>query len=131
VDDLLITILSFWSASGVLVAVTSSATWVARRLGHSRLRFAIGRPATVGGGWPGQDRVRIRDLRIPLGGYVKLLDERRGPVPVEERRGHFTSQPHWKRIALRGGARVSTSFCHRRRNWILLLAGILLKAVIG
>ncbi len=35
---------------------------------------------------------------IPLGGYVKLLDEREGPVAPADLPRSFTRQPPWQRI---------------------------------
>jgi regulator of sigma E protease len=37
---------------------------------------------------------------IPLGGYVKMLDEREGPVATEELHRSFTRRPPWQRIAV-------------------------------
>ncbi len=35
---------------------------------------------------------------MPLGGYVKLLDEREGPVPPADLPRSFTRRPPWQRI---------------------------------
>src|SRR5262249_29961950 len=37
---------------------------------------------------------------LPLGGYVKMLDEREGPVPTAELSRSFTRRPPWQRIAV-------------------------------
>ena len=37
---------------------------------------------------------------IPLGGYVKMLDEREGPVAAVERHRAFNQRPVWQRIAV-------------------------------
>src|ERR1700757_4139120 len=79
--------------------------WVARRLGFKVLRFSVGfgRPliSRVGGA----DRTEYVVAAIPLGGYVKLLDEREhdertGPLPPEELARSFTRKPPWQRIVV-------------------------------
>jgi regulator of sigma E protease len=73
--------------------------WVARRLGFRVLRFSVGfgRPL-----WKrvGRDGTEYVFAAIPLGGYVKLLDEREGPVASAELDRAFTRRPHWQRIAV-------------------------------
>ena len=71
--------------------------WVARRLGFKVLRFS------VGFGKPlferqGADGTVYAIAMLPLGGYVKLLDEREGPVPPAELSRSFTRKPPWQRI---------------------------------
>ena len=74
--DLLHTLLSFLVALGVLITVHEFGHfWVARRLGVKVLRFSIGfgRPLWRRVGGDGTEYVLAG---IPLGGYVKMLDER-------------------------------------------------------
>ena len=95
-------ILAFIVAIGVLVSVHEFGHyWVARRLGFKVLRFSVGfgRPlATFTGRDP--DRVEYVIAAIPLGGYVRLLDEREGPVPTEELPRAFNRRPPLARIAV-------------------------------
>jgi len=98
----LIAAAAFIVAIGVLVAVHEFGHyWVARRLGIKVLRFSIGfgKPLwrRVGND---PDQVEYVVAAIPLGGYVKLLDEREGNVPPAELPRAFTRQPVWKRIAV-------------------------------
>jgi regulator of sigma E protease len=72
---------------------------VARWLGVKVLRFSLGFGPVL---W---SRQRGRGIEfclsaIPLGGYVKMLDEREGEVAPEERSQAFNVQPVWKRIAI-------------------------------
>jgi regulator of sigma E protease len=94
-----------WHALWFIVAVSLLVTvhefghyWVARRLGFKVLRFSVGfgRPllSRVGGA----DQTEYVVAAIPLGGYVKLLDEREGPVPTEDLARSFTRKPPWQRI---------------------------------
>jgi regulator of sigma E protease len=93
----------FWFivAVGLLVTVHEFGHyWVARRLGFKVLRFSVGfgRPLFKWVG--GADRVEYVIAAIPLGGYVKMLDEREGPVATAELARSFTRRPPWQRIAV-------------------------------
>jgi regulator of sigma E protease len=73
--------------------------WVARRCGVRVLRFSVGfgRPL-----WSrrGKDGTEYVIAAIPLGGYVKMLDEREAPVPAEHASQSFNRQSVWRRIAI-------------------------------
>ena len=96
---MLSTILAFAVAIGVLVTFHEFGHyWVARRCGVKVLRFSIGfgRPLFS---------VRWRGTEwsispIPLGGYVKMLDEREMDVPAHERHLAFNAQPVSRRMAI-------------------------------
>src|ERR671912_2067374 len=72
--------------------------WVARRNGVKVLRFSVGFGKAL---WSrrGKDGTEYVIAAIPLGGYVKMLDEREGDVPPAEAAFAFNRQPVWKRIA--------------------------------
>ena len=72
--------------------------WVARRLGFKVLRFSIGFGKPLVRKVIGADRTEIVLAPIPMGGYVKMLDEREGPVPPEDLARSFTRRPPWQRI---------------------------------
>ncbi len=107
--------------------------WVARRLGFKVLRFSVGfgRPL-LKRVW-GADRTEYVLAAIPLGGYVKLLDEREGNVPPAELHRSFTRKPVWQRIlVLLAGPAFNIAFA------ILLLWGMFwasgiteVRAVVG
>ncbi len=92
--------LAFIVAIGILVAVHEYGHfWVARRLGIRVLRFSIGFGKPI---WRrmGRDDVEYVISALPLGGYVKLLDEREGPVPADQVAQAFNRQSPWRRIAV-------------------------------
>ncbi len=99
-ETLPFTLFSFLVALAILIAVHEFGHfWVARRLGVRILRFSIGF------GWPllqwrGRQGTEYVVAAIPLGGYVKMLDEREGPVKLEEAPFAFNRQPLWKRSAI-------------------------------
>jgi regulator of sigma E protease len=97
--------LSFaWYLLWFIVAVSLLVTvheyghfWVARRLGFKVLRFSVGfgKPLIER---KGADGTVYAIAMLPLGGYVKLLDEREGPVATAELPRSFTRKPPWQRI---------------------------------
>jgi regulator of sigma E protease len=74
--------------------------WVARKLGFKVLRFSVGFGRPLFKKVAGADRTEYVIAAIPLGGYVKLLDEREGPVPPEDLARSFTRKPPWQRIVV-------------------------------
>ena len=98
--------------------------WVARRLGFRVLRFSVGfgRPLWKHTGADGAEFVLAA---VPLGGYVKLLDEREGEVAAAELPRAFTRRPHWQRIlVLLAGPAFNIVFA------VLVLAGIFVASGI-
>ena len=73
--------------------------WVARRCGVRVLRFSVGfgRPLWLRRGRDGTEYVIAA---IPLGGYVKMLDEREGDVAPAEADQAFNRQSVFRRIAI-------------------------------
>jgi regulator of sigma E protease len=86
----------FIVAIGVLVTFHEFGHyWVARKLGVKVLRFSVGfgRPLLTWRKKNDVDQVEYAIAAIPLGGYVKMLDEREGNVPEEELGRAFNRQP--------------------------------------
>lgn len=113
-------------AISVLVAVHEFGHyWVARRLGFKVLRFSIGfgRPLLR---WRGRDadHVEYWVSAIPLGGYVKMLDEREAPVPEAEAHRAFNRRPISHRIAvLLAGPGFNFLFAIVA-YWLLFVSGV-------
>ncbi len=92
---------AFIVAIGILVTFHEFGHfWVARKLGIRVLRFSVGFGRPLWKRVAGADRVEYVIAAIPLGGYVKMLDEREGPVPEAERARAFNRQAVWKRMAV-------------------------------
>jgi len=99
--DFLTSIPAFIVAIGVLVAVHEFGHfWVARKLGIRVLRFSIGFGRALWKRVSAKDQVEYVIAAIPLGGYVKLLDEREGNVEPADAPYAFNRQPVWKRVAV-------------------------------
>jgi regulator of sigma E protease len=114
-------LLWFVVAVGLLVTVHEFGHfWVARRLGFKVLRFSIGFGRPLFTHVAGADRVEYVVAMIPLGGYVKMLDEREGPVAPADLPRSFTRRPPWQRIlVLLAGPSFNIAFA------VLLLWGML------
>jgi regulator of sigma E protease len=100
-SSFLTSVLAFVFAIGVLIAFHEFGHyWVARRCGVKVLRYSIGfgKPLWMRRG--GEDQTEYVVAAIPLGGYVKMLDEREAEVPREELHRAFNRQPVGKRIAI-------------------------------
>jgi regulator of sigma E protease len=94
-----------WTIAGFIVAVSLLVTvheyghyWVARRLGFKVLRFSVGFGPALWSRTAGADRTEYVFAALPFGGYVKLLDEREGPVPPADLDRSFTRKAPWQRI---------------------------------
>jgi regulator of sigma E protease len=94
-----------WEFLWFIVAVSVLVTvhefghfWVARRLGFKVLRFSVGFGKPLWMRVAGPDRIEYVVASIPLGGYVRFLDEREGPVPAADLPRSFTRRPPWQRI---------------------------------
>jgi regulator of sigma E protease len=131
--EVLIAIAAFVVAIGVLVAVHEFGHyWVARRLGIKVLRFSIGFGKPLWQRVGGKDAVEYVVAAIPLGGYVKLLDEREGNVAPEDLPRAFNRQPVWKRIAVLLAGPLFNLIFAVFLYWILFTAGVpALRPIIG
>jgi regulator of sigma E protease len=117
-------VLSFVVALGVLVTVHEFGHfWVARRLGVKVLRFSIGFGTPIWVRRFGADRTELVIAALPLGGYVKMLDEREGEVSTAELPRAFNRQPVLRRMAI---VLAGPLF-----NFLLAIAAYWLVFVIG
>lgn len=131
--EILISIVTFIVAIGVLVAVHEFGHfWVARRLGIRVLRFSIGFGKPLYRRVLGADQVEFVIAAVPLGGYVKLLDEREGNVAERDLPRAFNRQPVWKRIATLLAGPIFNLIFAIALYWVLFVAGVpAIKPVVG
>lgn len=130
--QLLITITAFVVAISVLVAVHEFGHfWVARKLGFKVLKFSIGfgRPLWV---YKGRDDMEFMISAIPLGGYVKMLDEREGPVAPEDLHRAYNRKSVASRLAVLSAGPAFNFLFAVVAYWVLFVIGISgLKPVVG
>jgi len=120
-----ISILAFIVAISVLVAVHEFGHfWVAKRLGFKVLRFSIGFGKPLWMRTAGPDRTEYAIAAIPLGGYVKLLDEREGPVAAAELDRSFTRRPVWQRLLVLCAGPAFNFLFAVFAYWVLFMWGV-------
>lgn len=99
--DILQSILAFLVTLGVLITFHEFGHyWVARRCDVKILCFSIGFGRTIYKKTFGKDKTEFVIAALPLGGYVKMLDEREGDVKEEELPRSFNYKPLWQRFAI-------------------------------
>ncbi|MHB8919543.1 MAG: RIP metalloprotease RseP [Halothiobacillus sp.] len=98
---ILMSLLGFLITIAVLVAFHEFGHfWVARKLGVKVLTYSLGFGKAIWSTRRGPDAIEYRIAMLPLGGYVKMLDEREGPVDPAEQHRAFNNQPVWKRFLI-------------------------------
>src|SRR3954447_23995480 len=99
--SLLYTVVAFIVALGVLIVVHEYGHYLAARLCRVKvLRFSVGFGRPLGLWRRGADGTEWVIAAVPFGGYVKMLDEREGPVAPHEVDRAFNRQSVWKRFAI-------------------------------
>lgn len=130
--SIVLAILAFVVAIGVLVAVHEYGHfWVARRSGVKVLRFSIGfgRPLWH---WRGKGQTEYSLGMLPLGGYVKMLDEREGKVAEEDLPQAFNRQRLSVRSAVVAAGPVANILFAIAAYWLAFVLGISgIKPIIG
>lgn len=111
-------------ALGVLVTIHEFGHfWVARRCGVKVMRFSIGF------GTPLFRRTDARGTEfvlsaLPLGGYVKMADEREGEVAEEDLPHAFNRKSVWQRIAIVSAGPLANFFLAIVAYWFVFIAGV-------
>ena len=126
-------VLAFIVAISVLVAVHEFGHfWVARRLGVKVLRFSIGFGKPVWLRQFGKDRTEFAIAALPLGGYVKMLDEREAPVSPQDAARAFNRQSLATRSAVILAGPLFNFVFAIAAYWLMFVSGVPgLKPVLG
>ncbi|QOQ70069.1 sigma E protease regulator RseP [Photobacterium damselae] len=123
---------AFLLALGILIAVHEFGHfWVARRCGVYVERFSIGFGKAI---WQrkGKDGTEYTLAMIPLGGYVKMLDERVEAVPEHQRHMAFNNKKLWQRSAIVAAGPFANFVFAVFAYWVVYLIGVpAVKPVIG
>jgi len=121
---ILINVAAFLVAILVLVTIHEFGHfWVARKLGIKVVRFSIGfGKALYTWRRPGDDTEYVI-AALPLGGYVKMVDEREDDVAPEDLPYAFNNQPLWKRSLVVAAGPVANFLLAILLYWGLLMAG--------
>ncbi|HEX5129390.1 MAG TPA: RIP metalloprotease RseP [Usitatibacter sp.] len=129
----IVTVLSFLVTVGVLVVIHELGHYAAARfVGVKILRFSVGFGRTLWVRRLGRDQTEWAIAAIPLGGFVKMLDEREGDVPVRERDRAFNRQAVWARIFIVLAGPAANFMLALVVYWALFIAGLPgVKPVLG
>lgn len=123
--SLLHTIAAFVLALGALVVVHEYGHYlVARICGVKVLRFSIGFGLPLWKRRFGRDQTEWVVAAVPLGGYVKMLDEREGEVAPEELGRAFNRQSVWRRYAVVMAGPLANFLFAILLYWLLFMHGV-------
>ncbi|WP_312241335.1 sigma E protease regulator RseP [Pantoea sp.] len=130
--NILWSFVAFIVALGVLITVHEFGHfWVARRCGVRVERFSIGFGKAL---WRRRDRQGTEYViaLIPLGGYVKMLDERVESVPAELRHQAFNNKAIWQRTAIIAAGPIANFIFAVFAYWAVFIHGVPgVRPVIG
>jgi len=131
--DFLQTIFSFIVAISILIAVHEFGHfWVARKMGVKVLRYSIGFGKPIWSKTSTVDQTEYVIASIPLGGYVKMLDEREADVKDEEKHRAFNNQSVSKRFAIVFAGPAFNFIFAVAAYWLMFVVGVTgVKPVIG
>ena len=123
--NLLHTIAAFVVALGALVIVHEYGHYlVARLCGIKVLRFSIGFGPPLWKKRFGRDETEWVVAAVPLGGYVKMLDEREGEVAPQELGRAFNRQNVWRRYAVVVAGPLANFLFAILLYWLLFMHGV-------
>ena len=123
--DAFTSLLAFIVAISVLVAVHEYGHYlVGRWAGMKVLRFSIGFGKPLVKWTRGADQTEYCISAIPLGGYVRFLDDREGPVAPEDEGRAFNHRPVPARIAVLLAGPAFNFLFAILAYWALFLSGI-------
>ena len=130
--DILHKVFYFIVAIGLLVSFHEFGHfWVARRCGVKVLRFSIGfgKPLLA---WTDQQGTEYVIALIPLGGYVRMVDEREGDVAARDLPQAFNRKPLWQRIAVVAAGPAANFLLAIALYWVMFMHGVFgVAAVVG
>lgn len=127
------TILSFVIALGILITFHEFGHYLIARWNNVKvLRFCVGFGQPIFRKRWGKDQTEWVIAAIPLGGYVKMLDENEGKVAPEDLPRAFNRQPVTRRFAIVAAGPIANFLLAVVLYWLLFILGVSgMKAVLG
>jgi regulator of sigma E protease len=123
--EMLVAIPAFIVAIGLLVTVHEFGHfWVARRLGVKVLRFSVGFGKPLLRWQRKNDPTEYVVAALPLGGYVRMLDEREGDVDPGEVDQAFNRKPVMSRIAIVAAGPAFNFLFALVAYWLMFIVGV-------
>jgi len=132
-DNALTSLLAFVVAISLLVAVHEFGHYIVGRwAGMKVLRFSVGFGKPIWTRVAGADRTEYCISAIPLGGYVRFLDTREGPIDAADEGRAFNQRPIPARIAVLLAGPAFNFLFAILAYWILMAGGVLaLQPAVG
>ena len=136
----MLTVVAFLVTLGVLVTVHEYGHFqMARWCGVKVLRFSVGFGKPLFSRKFGKDQTEFVLAALPLGGYVKMLDEReledgKDPASIkpEDLPRAFNRQPVWKRMAIVIAGPASNLILAIFLYWLLFISGVMgMRPILG
>ena len=123
--DALTSLVAFIAAISILVAIHEYGHYIVGRWAGMKVRrFSIGFGKPIWTWVRGEDRTEYCISAIPLGGYVRFLDGREGPVDPEDEGRAFNHRPIPARIAVLLAGPLFNFLFAIFAYWVLFLSGI-------
>ena len=131
--SVLTNLIAFAAAISILVAVHEFGHYIVGRWsGMKVLRFSVGFGKPIWTRVAGKDKTEYCLAAIPLGGYVRFLDTREGPIPPEDEGRAFNQRPIPQRIAVLLAGPAFNFLFAILAYWLLLAGGVMaLKPAVG
>jgi regulator of sigma E protease len=131
--SVLTNLLAFVVAISVLVAVHEYGHYIVGRwCGMKVLRFSIGFGKPIWKVTAGKDQTEYCLSAIPLGGYVKFLDGREGPIDEADQGRAFDHRPIPLRIAVLLAGPLFNFLFAVFAYWVLFVSGVpTMKPAVG
>lgn len=131
--EMLHTLFFFVIAIGILISFHEFGHfWVARKTGVKVLRFSVGFGKVLWSHQKNPDATEYVLSAIPLGGYVKMVDEREGTVKPEDLPKAFNRQSLWVRTAIVAAGPIFNLMLAIALFWgVLVLGETGLRPVLG
>jgi regulator of sigma E protease len=122
--SLLFTIAAFLLAIGILVTIHELGHyWVARLCDVKIIRFSIGFGKTIWMKRVGPDQTEWAIAALPLGGFVKMADERDESVAPAERSRAFNNKPVGQRMAIIAAGPAANFILAAFLYWFVFMLG--------
>src|SRR3979490_388788 len=131
--NILTTLIAFAVALGTLVVVHEFGHYLAARLCNVKvLRFSVGFGRVLASRRLGRDQTEWALAAFPLGGYVKMLDEREGEVAAQDLPRAFNRQSVYKRFLIVVAGPLANFLLAIFLYWVIFMHGVPgIKPVIG
>jgi len=124
-SNFVVSAVAFLIALGILISIHEYGHfWVARKVGIKVLTYSLGFGRPLWRRTGKVDNTEFVVAAIPLGGYVRMLDEREGTVLEHEKHRAFNNKPLWARTAVVIAGPLANFILAVFAYWLVMMMGI-------